>query len=573
VLLGSTNDATHVRDGAAGRGARARTCADEGRARALPPSLARARAAGLRSVRRAPAPERPPIEPVPPRVPPAWLLGALLERRPSGRVQPDGWRRAMLLLELYHQQARAREKRRRVSGCIRTGTHEAAARLAAAEQPSPDTGGPAAGGPDHTSVRRINALLEEAGAIECHLVEDDECQARGTDIRLLELQRPSPGALARAETLLERWTRERDGDWLAGVEAYRAKARRFDDIDALPGGEGAPPYGVSPEEKPVDPDLNAGARTRVWRPDDGNGVGEETGREPFAWPRSAAAAEQAVTLIEAFVGDEAHPIPELRLLRIAIWTRCHGATQIAAVTPRLVTPLGGLPHAQLRRLERDARAWRRLQHLAPGDGPELTLGALLLRLAACICDGHDFPGAWLTPRERSGQIEPRVLPVIARRLHALLADLRTEARRRRERRRAATAASHPPWLALDDAGRPRSDGPHGRYLAAHWLPTDRELDSLQTRHTLRAATLAAFGHVPSHVELRAEDGGYALIPLRRPGADRAHDPDRGPRRPWVRRGTWPSRARVRHTERPTQQPARRRGHARTKGVPAATARN
>ena len=113
---------------------------------------------------------------------------------------------------------------RRVSGCIRTGTHEAAARLAAAEQASPDAGGPADGGPDHTSVRRINALLEQAGAIECRLVEDDEHQARGTDIRLLELPRPSPEALARAEATLERWTRERGDGWLAGVDAYRAKA-------------------------------------------------------------------------------------------------------------------------------------------------------------------------------------------------------------------------------------------------------------------------------------------------------------------------------------------------------------
>jgi hypothetical protein len=545
VLLGSATDAARVRAAASGRGARRRTCADEGRARTLPPSLARARAAGLRSVRRAPAPERPAIEPVPPRIPPAWLLGALLERRPSGRVQRDGWRRAVLLLELYHQQARTREQGRPVSGCIRTGTHETAARLAAAEQPTQDAGRPAAGGPDHTSVRRINALLEEAGAIECHLVEDDEHQARATDIRLLELPKPSPEALARAEALLERWTRERGAGWLAAVEAYRAKARRFDDVDAQDGREGAPPCGVSPEEKPVGPNLSASARTRVWRADNGNGSGEETGFETFAWPRSAAAAEQAVTQIEAFVGDDAHPIPELRLLRIAIWTRHHGAAQLAAVMPRVLTPLGGLSPAQLRRLERDARAWRRLQHLAPGDGPDLTLGALLLRLAACIRGGSEFPDAWLTPRERCGQIEPRVLRVVAGRFHALVADLHTEARRRRQLRRAAAATNWPAWLARGADGRPRAAGPHGRYLAAHWLPTDRELAGLEIRLTLRAATLAAFGHIPDHVELRAEDGGYALIPLRRPGADRAHNPDRGPRRPWIRRGPWPSRAGLR----------------------------
>ena len=151
------------------------------------------------------------------------------------------------------------------------------------------------------------------------------------------------------------------------------------------------------------------------------------------------------------------------------------------------------------------------------------------------------PTRWLTARERTSAIEPRVLPVIARRLHALVADLRTEHQRRRQLRRAAAATSWPAWLAPGDDGRPRAAGPHGRYLAAHWLPTDRELHGLETRHTLRAATLAAFGHIPDHVELRAEDGSYALIPVRRPGADRAHDPDRGPRRPWVRRGAWPSR--------------------------------
>ena len=227
-------------------------------------------------------------------------------------------------------------------------------------------------------------------------------------------------------------------------------------------------------------------------------------------------------------GNEEHPIPELRLLRIAIWTRYHGAAQLAAVTPRVLTPLGGLSPAHVQRLERDARAWRRLQHLARGDGPDLTLGALLLRLAACVRGGCEFPDAWLTARERTSAIEPRVLPVIARRLHALVADLRTEHQRRRQLRRAAAATSWPAWLAPGDDGRPRAAGPHGRYLAAHWLPTDRELDGLETRHTLRAATLAAFGHIPDHVELRAEDGSYALIPLRRPGADRAHDPDRGP---------------------------------------------
>jgi hypothetical protein len=153
------------------------------------------------------------------------------------------------------------------------------------------------------------------------------------------------------------------------------------------------------------------------------------------------------------------------------------------------------------------------------------------------------PDAWLTARERSSAIEPRVLPVIARRFHALVADLRSQARRRRQLRRAAAATSWPAWVALAQDGRPRAAGPDGRYLAALWLPTDRELDGLEIRHTLRAATLAAFGHIPNHVELRAEDGSYALIPLRRAGADRAHDPDRGPRRGWVRRSSWPSRAR------------------------------
>jgi hypothetical protein len=547
VQLSSTTDAARVRAAAPGRGTRPRTCADGGRAHALPPSLARARAAGLRSVRRAPAPARPPVVPVPPRVPPAWLLAALLERRPSGRVQPDGWRRAVLLLELYHQQARTREKGRRVSGCIRTGTHEAAARLAGAEQATPDAVRPADHGPpDHTSVRRSNALLAQAGAIESRLVEDDEHQARGTDIRLLALPKPSAEALARAEAMLERWTRERGAGWLAALEAYQAKARRFDDVDADDGREGAPPCGVSPEEKPVGPDLSASARARATHADNDNGAGEQTGCETVAWPPSATAAQQAVTQIEAFTGDDEHPIPRLRLLRIAIWTRYHGAAQLAAVTPRVLTPLGGLSPAQLQRFERDARAWRRLQHLAPGDGPDLTLGALLLRLGSCIGGGGcEFPDAWLTPRERRDRIEPRVLPVIARRFHALVADLRTEARRRRQLRRAATAANWPAWLAPGADGRPRADGPHGRYLAAHWLPTDRELAGLETRHTLRAATLAAFGHIPNHVELRAEDGGYALIPLRRPGANRAHNPDRGPRRPWIRRGPWPSRARFR----------------------------
>jgi hypothetical protein len=473
-------------------------------------------------------------------------LAALIERRSSGRVQPDGWRRAVLLLELYQQQARTREKGRRVSGCIRTGTHEAAARLAAAEQATPEAGGLADGRPDHTSVRRINALLEQAGAIECRLVEDDQHQARGTDIRLLELPGPSPEALARAEATLERWTRERNAGWLASVEAYRAKARRFDHADGKLGGEGAPPCGVSPEEKPVGPNLSASARARAKQADNGNCAGEKTRFETVAWPRSATAAEQAATQIEAFVGDDQQPIPELRLLRIAIWTRYHGASQLAPVTPRVLTPLGGLSPAQLHRLERDAHAWRRLQHLAPRDGPRLTVGALLLRLASCIRGGCEFPDAWLTPRERCDRIEPRVLAVIARRFHALVADLHTAARRRRQLRRAAAATNWPAWLALDDHGRPRAVGPHGRYLATQWLPSDRELGGLEIRHTLRAATLAAFGHIPDHVELRAEDGGYALIPLRRPGADRAHDPDRGPRRPWARRGTWPSRARVRH---------------------------
>jgi hypothetical protein len=427
---------------------------------------------------------------------------------------------------------------------IRTGTHEAAARLAAAEQGTPRARGPAAG-PDHTSVRRINALLEQADAIECRPVEDDEHQARGTDIRLLELPRPSTDALARAETLLERWTREREPGWLAAVEAYRAKARRFDDVDAEDGRESAPPCGVSPKEKLVDRDLSASARPRAGQADNRNGAGEETEFETFAWPRSAATAEQAVTQIEAFEGDEKHPIPELRLLRIAIWTLYHGTAQIAAVTPRVLTPLGGLSPAQIRRFERDAHAWRRLQHLAPGDGPDLTLGALLLRLASRIRRGCEFPDAWLTARERTSAITPCVLPVITRRFHALVADLCAEARRRRQPRRAAATTSWPAWLALDDHGRPRVDGPHGRYLATHRLPTDGELAGLEIRHTLRAAALAGFGHIPDHVELRAEDGGYALIPLRRPGADRAHDPDRGPRRSWVRRGAWPSCARGR----------------------------
>ena len=521
--------------------------------------LAIAKAAGWRSVVEAPAPERPEVTPVPECVDPVWLLARLYELRPSGRVQPAGWRRAVLVVQMCEMAARTREKGRQVSGTVRVGTHELAVRLAAIEGKGAR--------PDHTSARRILHLLQDVGAVALTVVEDDQGQARATDVQLLGLCEPSVAALAWARARLTKWTREKNRRWLAPLKllnarraAGQAPARAPHSFESAP-----PPFGGAATRHPEDGTPHNFERLVEQRP---SARAHAPARPQSAPPRSKRSADPriergtqvlagpvspdlAARLLRDAVEVDAGHLPPLVVLRAALAVHLGGADGARWV------PLGGLSDKHAERLERDALKWMRWREHATPELRDLTAVGVLMRLASQVAATHDGepPRDWLTTRERTGATPaPSLLTVLARRFRVVLADASAEHRRHRElHRHDAQSVRWPAWLVLDADGLPTITGPFGRYLAVEVLPSDAELASVETRQALRAAFVARGATAPTHAELRAADGSYAIVPItRRPLArpdDYIHD-GRGTGRVWTRRGAWP--------EQPSRRSKRRR---------------